>query len=59
MWWDRVKAKRQVNQMRWTDFEAEFFEEFFHMHVTNKHYNEFIEFQQGDLSVNEAMKRFN
>ena len=59
MWWDRVKAKRQVNQMRWTDFETEFLEEFFHMRVTNKHYDEFTEFRQGALSVNEAVKKFN
>ncbi|XP_074565164.1 uncharacterized protein At2g33490-like [Curcuma longa] len=50
MWWDRVKAKRPVNEMKWTDFESEFFEEFFHMRVTNKHYDEFTEFRQGDLS---------
>ena len=59
MWWERVKAKRQVNLMNWTDFETEFFEEFFHTHLTNRHYDEFTEFRQGDLSVNEAVKRFN
>ncbi|XP_074560800.1 uncharacterized protein LOC141816986 [Curcuma longa] len=59
MWWDRVKAKRTINEMKWSDFESEFLEEFFHMRVTNKHYDEFTEFRQGDLSVNEAVKRFN
>ena len=54
-----MKAKRVINQMKWADFEAEFFEEFFHMRVTNKHYDDFTEFRQGDLSVTEAVKRFN
>ena len=59
MWWEQVKAKRIVNQMTWSDFETEFFEEFFHMRVTNKHYDKFMEFRQGNLSVDEAMKNFN
>ena len=59
MWWERVKSKRAVNQMRWADFEAEFYEEFFRQWITNKHYEEFIEFRQGDLSVEEAIKKFN
>lgn len=59
MWWDRVKVKRPVNQMSWADFETEFFEEFFHTRVTSRHYDEFTEFRQGDLTVEEAMKRFN
>ena len=59
MWWERVRAKRPVNQMTWADFEKEFFEEFFHMRVTNRHYDEFTEFRQGNLSVEEAVKKFN
>ena len=35
--------------MTWADFEREFFEEFFHMWVTNRHYDEFTEFHQGNL----------
>ena len=48
-----------MDQMTWSNFKIEFFEEFFHMRVTNKHYDEFTEFRQGDLSVDEAMKKFN
>ncbi|XP_074570599.1 uncharacterized protein LOC141827277 [Curcuma longa] len=59
MWWDRVKSKRSVSAMKWKDFEEEFFEEFFHMRVTNRHYDEFTEFRQGELTVNEAVKKFN
>ena len=59
MWWERIKAKRVVNEMTWKDFEAEFFEEFFHMRVTNRHFDEFTEFRQRDLSVTEAVKQFN
>ncbi|XP_074562799.1 uncharacterized protein LOC141819378 [Curcuma longa] len=59
MWWDRVKAKRVVNEMKWSDFEAEFLDEFFHMRVTTKHYDEFTEFRQGDLTVSEAVMKFN
>ena len=59
MWWERIRAKRPVNQMTWADFEREFFEDFFHMRVTNRHYDEFTEFRQGNLSVEEAVKKFN
>ena len=59
MWWERVKSKRAVNQMRWIDFETEFYDEFFRQRITNKHYEEFMEFRQGDLTVEEAVKRFN
>ena len=45
--------------MSWVDFEIEFYEEFFHQRITNKHYEEFIEFRPGDLPVEEAVKRFN
>ena len=59
MSWERVESKRAVNQMSWVDFEIEFYEEFFRQRITNKQYEELIEFRQGDLPVEEAVKRFN
>ncbi|XP_074592496.1 uncharacterized protein LOC141848370 [Curcuma longa] len=59
MWWERIKTKRPINQMTWADFEKEFYEEFFHTRVTNRHYDEFTEFRQGSLSVEEAVQKFN
>ena len=45
--------------MSWVDFEIEFYEEFFRQQITNKQYEELMEFRQGDLPVEEAVKRFN
>ncbi|KAK6124728.1 hypothetical protein DH2020_041529 [Rehmannia glutinosa] len=59
IWWERIKMKRNINDMTWVDFENEFLEEFFHLKVTNRHYDEFTEFRQGDLPVEEAVRNFN
>ena len=45
--------------MTWEDFVQEFNEQYFNMSVTREHYDEFNNFHQGNLSVTEAIKRFN
>lgn len=45
--------------MTWKDFLQEFNEYYFNMSVTRKYYNEFNNFRQGGLSVNEVVNQFN
>ncbi|GMN69765.1 hypothetical protein TIFTF001_038812 [Ficus carica] len=59
IWWEGIELSRDVNHMTWEDFIQEFNEQYFKMSVTREHYDEFNNFRQGNLSVTEAVKRFN
>ena len=45
--------------MTWQDFHQEFNEQYFNMSMTKEHNDELDNFYQGNLSVTEAVKRFN
>ncbi|GMN52031.1 hypothetical protein TIFTF001_021177 [Ficus carica] len=59
IWWEGIELSRDISQMTWEDFVQEFNEQYFNMSVTREHYDEFNNFRQGNLSVTEAVKRFN
>ncbi|GMN31376.1 hypothetical protein TIFTF001_046509 [Ficus carica] len=59
IWWEGIELSRDISQMIWEDFIQEFNEQYFNMSVTREHYDEFNNFRQGNLSVTEAVKRFN
>ena len=39
IWWEGIKQRRDVNQMRWADFLKEFNKKIFHMNITQEHYD--------------------
>ena len=59
IWWEGIELSRGISQMTWEDFIQEFNEQYFNMSVTRVYYDEFNNFHQGNLSVTEAVKRFN
>ncbi|GMN31817.1 hypothetical protein TIFTF001_049720 [Ficus carica] len=59
IWWEGIELSRDISQMIWENFIQEFNEQYFNMSVTREHYDEFNNFRQGNLSVTEAVKRFN
>ncbi|GMN33421.1 hypothetical protein TIFTF001_046700 [Ficus carica] len=59
IWWEGIELSSDISQMTWEDFVQEFNEQYFNMSVTREHYDEFNNFRQGNLSVTEAVKRFN
>ena len=59
MWWERIKEDRDITQMIMADFETAFLDEYYHLQVTERHYQDLLEFRQGNLSVDEAVRKFN
>ncbi|GMN68483.1 hypothetical protein TIFTF001_037548 [Ficus carica] len=58
LWWETVQIRREVTQMTWEDFVEEFKEQYFNTEVMEAQQDEFDKFRQGNLSVAEAVKKF-
>ncbi|GMN66860.1 hypothetical protein TIFTF001_035922 [Ficus carica] len=58
LWWETVQLQRDVTQMTWEDFVEEFKEKYFNTEITEAQQDEFNKFRQGNLSVAEAVKKF-
>ncbi|GMN33363.1 hypothetical protein TIFTF001_044788 [Ficus carica] len=58
LWWETVLIRRDVTQMTWEDFVDEFKEKYFNTEVMEAQQDEFDKFRQGNLSVAEAVKKF-
>ncbi|GMN32694.1 hypothetical protein TIFTF001_044712 [Ficus carica] len=58
LWWETVQIWRDVTQMTWEDFVDEFKEKYFNTDVMEAQQDEFNNFRQGNLSVAEAVKKF-
>ncbi|GMN64085.1 hypothetical protein TIFTF001_033165 [Ficus carica] len=58
LWWEIVQIRRDVTQMTWEDFVDEFNEKYFNTEVMEAQQDEFNKFRQGNLSVAEAVKKF-
>ncbi|GMN47568.1 hypothetical protein TIFTF001_016745 [Ficus carica] len=58
LWWETVQIRRDVTQMTWEDFVEEFKEKYFNTEVMEAQQDEFDKFRQGNLSVAEAVKKF-
>ena len=58
LWWETVQIRRDVSQMTWEDFVDEFKEKYFNTEVMETQQDEFTNFRQDNLSVAEAVKKF-
>ena len=57
-WWDIVKQTLNVEALVWEEFKAVFNHKYFHPAVLQGKVEEFNNLRQGNLSVTEAIKRF-
>ena len=57
-WWDTVRARRNMREMTWADFQNEFRKKYYNGALLQAHRVEFERFRQGDLSVADAVQRF-
>ena len=58
LWWETVEIRRDVTQMTWEDFVEEFKERYFNTDDMETQQDEFYNFRQGNLSVAEAVQKF-
>ena len=58
LWWETVQIQRDVELMTWEDFVDEFKEKYFNTEIMEAQQDEFENFRQGNLSVAEAVKKF-
>ncbi|GMN36500.1 hypothetical protein TIFTF001_042448 [Ficus carica] len=58
LWWETVQIRRDVTQMTWEDFVEEFKEKYFNTEVMEAQQDELSNFRQGNLSVAEAVQKF-
>ncbi|KAL5563369.1 hypothetical protein UlMin_033116 [Ulmus minor] len=57
-WWDVVKQTLNAEALVWEEFKAVFNHKYFHLAVLQGKVEEFNNLSQGNLSVTEAIKRF-
>ncbi|KAL5540511.1 hypothetical protein UlMin_046259 [Ulmus minor] len=57
-WWETVKMRRNVQDMTWDDFIAEFNQKYYNRMAMRAQQNEFINIKQGSMSVTEAVRKF-
>ncbi|KAL5547943.1 hypothetical protein UlMin_003174 [Ulmus minor] len=57
-WWESVKARRTVSDMTWEDFKTEFNRKFYNPTAMSAQQTEFLNLQQGDMTVAEAVRKF-
>ena len=58
IWWDWVKTYRNVEAMTWVDFRELFMSKFFPAFSKHVKAQEFLDLQQGDMTVLEYVARF-
>ncbi|GMN23056.1 hypothetical protein TIFTF001_043629 [Ficus carica] len=58
LWWMTVQMRRNVANMSWQDFVAEFSTMYYNREILAVQQNEFTSFKQGSMSVMEAVKKF-
>ena len=57
-WWDVVRQTLNAEALVWEEFKAVFNHKYFHPAVLQGKFEEFNNLRQGNLSVTEAIKRF-
>ncbi|KAL5557270.1 hypothetical protein UlMin_039506 [Ulmus minor] len=57
-WWDAVKSRRVVQAMSWADFVYEFNKKFFNPTALSAQQTEFLNFKQDNMTVAEAVRKF-
>ena len=58
IWWDWVKTSKNVKAMTWVDFRELFMRKFFPVSARHAKAREFLDLQQGDMTVLEYVARF-
>ncbi|GMN27937.1 hypothetical protein TIFTF001_049409 [Ficus carica] len=58
LWWETVQIRWDVTQMTWEDFVDEFKEKYFNIEDMEAQQDELSNFRQGNLSVAEAVQKF-
>ena len=58
VWWDWVKASRDLEAMTWEDFHELFMEKYFPVSFLHAKVREFLELRQGTMIVLEYMAKF-
>ncbi|KAL5544699.1 hypothetical protein UlMin_008483 [Ulmus minor] len=57
-WWDAVKARRNIREMMWADFVYEFNKKFFNPTALSAQQKEFLNFKQDNMTIAEAVRKF-
>ncbi|KAL5546420.1 hypothetical protein UlMin_006107 [Ulmus minor] len=57
-WWDAVKTRRVVQAMSWADFVYEFNKKFFNPTALSAQQTEFLNFKQENMTVADAVRKF-
>ncbi|KAL5583600.1 hypothetical protein UlMin_016042 [Ulmus minor] len=57
-WWETVKMRRNVQDMTWDEFIVEFNQKYYNRMAMRAQQNEFINIKQGNMSVTEAVRKF-
>ncbi|KAL5553447.1 hypothetical protein UlMin_040848 [Ulmus minor] len=57
-WWETVKMRRNVQDMTWDEFIVEFNQKYYNRMAMRAQQNEFINIKQGNMSVTEAVHKF-
>ena len=57
-WWDAVESRRVVQAMTWVVFVYEFNKKFFNPTTLSAQQTEFLNFKQDNMTVADAVKKF-
>ncbi|KAL5548161.1 hypothetical protein UlMin_003392 [Ulmus minor] len=57
-WWESVKARRDVQLLTWAEFVEEFNRKFYNPTAMSAQQTEFLNLQQGNMTVAAAVKKF-
>ncbi|KAL5540692.1 hypothetical protein UlMin_043344 [Ulmus minor] len=57
-WWESVEARRDIREMTWEDFKAEFNRKFYNPIAMQEQQTEFLTLKQGKMTVAEAVRKF-
>lgn len=58
-WWETVKMRRNITEMTWKDFMVEFNEKFYNQSMLKEKQNELKNKKQGNMTVTDAVLKFN
>ncbi|KAL5561904.1 hypothetical protein UlMin_031651 [Ulmus minor] len=57
-WWDSVKLRRNVHAMTWVEFVGEFNQKYYNQATMRAKQKEFLNLKQGNMTVIEAVTKF-
>ena len=57
-WWESFKTRKNIWEMSWADFIYEFNKHFFNPTTLNTQQTEFLNFKQDNMTVADAVRKF-